>query len=101
MTFDKYILNDGIPIPVDFQTWSIWFEKADRVIARTTIKEMIVSTVFLGLNHNFTDTGPPLLFETLVFGGKYADEMERYATLDDALAGHERMVAHVSTDDDL
>lgn len=26
-----------------------------------------MSTVFLGLDHNFCDEGPPLLFETMVF----------------------------------
>jgi hypothetical protein len=68
-----------------------------------------VSTVFLGLDHNFGMNGPPILFETMVFGpaeetsifgrirmsrpelnieGAFA----RYATYDDAEAGHARIV---------
>ncbi|WP_166903861.1 hypothetical protein [Mycobacterium sp. DL440] len=31
--------------------------------------EVVVSTVWLGLNHSFTDDGPPIIFETMVFGG--------------------------------
>lgn len=29
-----------------------------------------VSTVFLGLDHSWTPGGPPLVFETMVFGGQ-------------------------------
>ena len=39
--------------------------------------------------------GPPELWETLVFGGPLNLEMERYATREEALAGHERMVGRV------
>lgn len=58
-----------------------------------------VSTVWLGLNHNYGD-GPPLIFETMVFkcgaDGKVADwselDSDRYTTEEDALAGHARLV---------
>ena len=38
--------------------------------------------------------GPPLIFETMVFQAEGFDEqdMERYSTLEDAIAGHKRMV---------
>ena len=55
---------------------------------------MRVSTVFLGLDHQHFD-GPPLLFETMVFVGEHGDEMERYSTWDEAVAGHDAMVAKV------
>lgn len=54
-----------------------------------------VSTVFLGLNHQYGD-GPPLIFETMVFGGKYDQDMERYATEAQAIEGHARWVAKAS-----
>jgi hypothetical protein len=38
-------------------------------VAYTDIGEAGISTVFLGLNHNFFGGGPPLLFETIIFGG--------------------------------
>ena len=52
-----------------------------------------VSTVWLGLDHNHWG-GPPLIFETMVFPIDSFDELqtERYSTLKEAKAGHERMV---------
>ena len=47
----------------------------------------MVSTVFLGLDHAF-DGGTPLLFETMIFGGEHDEYQERYATWDEAEAGH-------------
>lgn len=54
----------------------------------------MVSTVFLGLDHGWGE-GPPILFETMVFGGPLDQEMERYCTWDEAVAGHERWVQRV------
>jgi len=56
-------------------------------VAHTTIGQVLISTVFLGLDHQWGD-GPPLLFETMVFGGAYHHECERYSTWDEAEAGH-------------
>ena len=50
-----------------------------------------VSTVWMGLDHNFRD-GPPLIFESMYFGGGDEEDQERYSTEAEALAGHERMV---------
>ena len=50
--------------------------------------------VFLGLDHSF-GSGPPLLFETMVFGGPLDEEMDRYTTWDEAEAGHKAMVKRV------
>jgi hypothetical protein len=54
-----------------------------------------VSTIFLGLNHRYFGDGPPLLFETMVFGGELDKELERYETKAQALVGHDEMVARV------
>lgn len=54
-----------------------------------------VSTVWLGLDHSF-GTGPPLIFETMVFGlGSGFAELDcrRYSTLEQARAGHAETVA--------
>ena len=67
---DKYILKDHVPVlEDDLLKWGRWFETADRTVARTRIKNIEISTVFLGLDHAFGQ-GNPLLFETMVFGGK-------------------------------
>lgn len=68
----------------------------DKRVALTELGNLgSVSTVFLRMDHNFTGEGPPVLFETLVFGGKLDGKMERYCTEAEALAGHERMVERV------
>lgn len=56
-----------------------------------------MSTVWLGINHNFADEGPPIIFETMVFGLENADEyMQRYATEEEARAGHAETVTVVA-----
>lgn len=57
---------------------------------------ILISTVWLGIDHNFMMEGPPLIFETMVFDGNFGDRYcERYATKDEALAGHAKAVAWV------
>ncbi len=53
-----------------------------------------ISTVFLAFNHNF-DEGPPLLFKTMIFGGKYDQEQWRYTTWEEAEKGHQLAVNKV------
>jgi hypothetical protein len=76
--------------------WAIAFEK-QRWVASTRVAGHRVSTVFLGIDHNFSRIGPPILFETMVFAGAaMADwSMRRYATYEEAEAGHRDMVAQV------
>jgi hypothetical protein len=76
-------------------TWGRFMEniKARRV-GDHTIGNARVSTVFLGLDHSFGD-GPPVLFETMVFGGPLDQEQERCCTWEEAEAMHAAMVARV------
>jgi hypothetical protein len=73
-TDDKYILDDeGNPKPCyDLLEWAEWFETAreKRILASTIVGEYRVSTVFLGLNYDFTGKGLPILWETMVFERK-------------------------------
>lgn len=91
---DHYILDGKTPIATDLMTWAGWYETADRIVAKDDFGDMRISTVFLGLNHNYDD-GPPLLFETMIFGGPHDDYQERYATWDEAEAGHGRALTMV------
>lgn len=92
---DKYILDGHKPVAIDdLLEWGKWFETANRTVSKTKINDVEISTVFLGLNHNFGE-GVPILFETMVFGGKLDQEMERYATWEEAEEGHERWVIKV------
>jgi hypothetical protein len=64
--------RDGKPILDDelmpaFMRWAMLFETEDRTVAKTrTLYGERLSTIFLGLDHNF-GFGPPILFETMLF----------------------------------
>jgi len=90
-----YVLDDaGEPLAVDdVLVWASWFETADRHVADTQIGDVRVSTVFLGLDHRFIGGGPPILYETLVFGGVHDGDMKRYTSRDRAVEGHAAIVA--------
>jgi hypothetical protein len=91
---DKYILENGEPVPCDdLLAWGRWMENQEqRRVAYDEIRGCRVSTVFLGLNHNWGE-GPPLLFETMIFGGAHDQFQERAATKAEALQIHERAKA--------
>lgn len=88
-----YVLVGRTPIAVDRDMWAQNFENVEkRVVALTTIGKVQVSTVFLGMDHNYFAKGPAILFETMVFGGPLDSEMQRYATYAQAEAGHAEFV---------
>ena len=91
--FGKYVLNEeGNPVPEpDYLIWERWFENdEDCVLKQATLPgDVLVSTMFLGLDQNFRGHGPPILWETLIFGGLHDGYCERYASREAALAGHQ------------
>ena len=94
----RYILDGhAVVAEPDLMTWARWFEKAEQYVSLDEIGDVRVSTVFLGLDHSF-GSGPPLLFETMVFGGPLDQEQDRYSTWDEAVAGHAAMVARVKSE---
>lgn len=90
-------------IPTDALTWTKAFSSEDRSLGRTRVGlgrtgvgGQEVSTVFLGIDHSFSDTGPPVLFETMVFGvDGCGTDMRRYRTRAEAEAGHLEIVAEL------
>src|SRR3954469_15109042 len=64
-----YILEGRKPVVVrSLLRWAQAYEKSeDRIVASTEVGNYTVSTIFLGLDFNFTSEGPPILFETVVF----------------------------------
>lgn len=90
-----YILDGHKVIETDLMTWAKAVRSTDRHVGKTTIGDAEVSTVFLGINHRFGN-GPPLLFETMVFGGILDQEQERYTTWEEAEEGHRAMVDRVT-----
>lgn len=91
-----YILGQDGRTPIeepDMIKWGRWHEFSDnRVVRRTVIEDVEVSTVFLGIDHSFGG-GRPVLFETMIFGGTHDEYQERYSTWDQAVAGHEAACA--------
>ncbi len=94
-----YILREGMVVEEpDYVKWAQWYENTpeqDRRIACTKVKYGTVATVFLAMNMTLSQSNPPLLFETRVQGGWLDGEWERFATLEEAKAGHEVWVARV------
>lgn len=100
---DKYILDaNNVCVPADLITWARWFEDNDerRIVAKSMVGDAEVSTVFLGLDHSYM-RGPRQVFETMIFGGQYDGWQDRYATWDQATAGHAAAVEMLATPPDV
>lgn len=52
-----------------------------------------VSTVFMPIDHGFGYDGPPIVFETMIFGGVFDGYQDRYSTWAEAERGHARAIA--------
>jgi len=89
----KYILIDKIPVPEpNLLKWGKWLQTPGVTrIAETKLKTVRISTVFLGLDYSMTQ-GEPILFETMIFGGKHHGYQERYSTYEQAEEGHKKAV---------
>jgi hypothetical protein len=96
-----YVLDaGGDPVPATSEQWSKWLRdnRSKRIVKQTTLDgRVLVSTVFLGLDHNWESEGPPRIFETMIFGGPWNEYQRRYATKDEALVGHEDACAKALT----
>lgn len=110
----KYVLREGKPVEEpDLFKWGEWMEHSvERRIDETMIGNFRISTVFLGLDHNFSRPFPvpdgyqPIIFETMIFNmidkskyhrtrEEFEDFCERYTTHEAALEGHRRAVKMV------
>jgi hypothetical protein len=64
-----------------------------RTVDRTEIdNEVHVSTVFLCLDQNHSNEGPPILFETMIFGGRHNCRHWRFSALAEAKKAHWEIV---------
>lgn len=90
-----YYDRDGQPLPDDWYDRTTYGTKYKWVtgkrVARTVIGHIMVSTVWLGLDHDYL-TGTPIIFETITFGDPWNNEMERYDTEENAMRGHLRVL---------
>ena len=101
MKTQYYRLEGHTPVPCDdLMTWAMAFEGTDRRVGWDVVDDVTISTVFLGLDHNYRDYGPPILFETMTFIGDTPESLWRYSTWDKAAAGHKAAVDAVRRHDD-
>ena len=91
-----YILDkNGEPVvEADTQVWAKWFEESSRVVDAYEKGNVLVSTVFLGMDHGFY-SHDPILFETMLFSPDFPEVQFRYTTRAKALAKHDKVVAEV------
>jgi hypothetical protein len=82
----SYYDRRGNEIPM--LVWARLFDGGDRRVAFSKVEDAEVSTVWLGLNHQWQPGGAPLIFETMIFGGKHDGYCRRYSTQDAAEIGH-------------
>jgi hypothetical protein len=101
-----YILDGRTPVETgtDLRAYLKWMQANPeaRGIGLDHIGDAKISTVFLGwdqgigfLAAKFGKALAPLLFETMVFGGKHHLFQRRYSTYDDAERGHAEAVKMV------
>jgi hypothetical protein len=76
-------------------SWAQWMSEHEHVrhIGSDSVGDVAVSTVFLGFDHAIR--GEPQLFETMIFNGPRHLDRVRYATWDEAFAGHAIVLAQV------
>ncbi len=80
--------------------WAEWYESTfkeggpSRIVKRTILGRILVSTVFLSIDHSWLPEGPPLLFETMIFGLPQIHPIHQYqdrcSTWDEAEEMHWR-----------
>lgn len=93
---------DKAGAPIDFDTFNRLFEDIGyRHVAMDARGDFEISTVWLGINHRFTSDGPPMIFETMIFGpaelapASLEGYQRRWSTEAQALEGHAEAVALV------
>jgi hypothetical protein len=97
MMTDMYVfdLETGLPVKAESMEEYNAFIEVNRLLDQTELATCWISTVFLGLDHRLSDSGPPLVFETMVFPSRRnlsEIDADRYTTREEALAGHKRFV---------
>ena len=94
MTPSLYYNRQGASITMEEWMRSFGSLEAKRVALDRLPNGYSVSTVWMGLDHNF-GAGRPLIFETMVFSDGLTGDVDcdRYSTEAEAMAGHAVMVA--------
>lgn len=93
------LVNKKVIETDDMKDFAVSFEE-DRTVARDELPSgVVISTVFLWINHQWDESKPHLLFETMIFWGRHDDYQDRYSTWDEALIWHRKaleIAKHIS-----
>jgi hypothetical protein len=109
-----YMLNPDHSLrPAELLEWARWHEHSyeERSVGLTIVGPYRVSTMFLGLDHQFGD-GPPMIFETCVFDSsasiedsfcpgrfiEHSEVQDRCSTWDQAVEMHAQVVARLEAE---
>lgn len=80
---------------IDLWTWAAYTEDSRyRFISKTLVLNIVVSTVWIGLDSVYFRNQPPLIFETMfytVYDGTFFDFQDRYSTEDEAIKNHKQI----------
>ena len=70
--------------------WSNLYSPEYKRVAESRLSDgRWVSTVWLGINHNFSPDGPPIIFETMAFTKDFEEEAcYRASTIEEARSNH-------------
>lgn len=90
----KLINRIAVPVTDDQDTEELFGVDGEflRRVGLTRVGKCEVSTVFLGLDHNWCRSGPPILFETMIFGDQEREEQRRCSTWEQAEKQHREVV---------
>ena len=101
------LLEDHTPVPIEsdhesLTIWANWMSNCENIIVKQEeIDGFKISTVFLGLDHNWYSSDRPLLFETMIFHSNFKSTDEEYkercSTWDEALIQHAQTVEFIKT----
>lgn len=93
MAAKYYRLAGREAIPCTLLEWADSFKVSKgHVVAQQEVRPGVrVSTAFLGLDHSWGE-GPPLLFETMIFGGPHDQYQERCSTWQEAEGQHSQAI---------
>lgn len=83
--------------PITYEEWIESFKDISyKIIKKDNVGPYIISTVWLGINHQFLPAESPMIFETMIFCEDKKDElyheMQRYTYKEQAIEGHDEMV---------
>lgn len=88
--FPKWRYFDREGNPIDVLDWAR-IAAGDHTVGHTRVSDAVcVSTIWTGVR--IGSVTPPLIFETVVVGGWFDRQGEKYATEAEAVAGHMKWV---------